>query len=140
MQAVQLSDGIYDTLQQRAAEEDRTPDQVAEALLQTQLRSPHPYVQVVERFGGPSAVIRGTRVSVSDIVGYLRPGETPETLVASTLPRLTLAQLYDALSYYHDHQEEIETILHQANEAHGRAMLRAQMDEAGYRRLTGQEP
>jgi uncharacterized protein (DUF433 family) len=32
---------------------------------------------------------------------------TPDELVREW-PHLSLAQIYDALSYYHDHQEEVE--------------------------------
>ncbi len=84
-------------------------------------------------------MIKGTRIGVSDIVGYLRLGETPESLVNETLPHLTLAQVYDALSYYHDHQDEIDAILAENTEAHSRAYLREQLGEEGYRRITGQE-
>lgn len=90
-------------LQEKAEEEATTPDEVAESLLQNQLASQHLHIEVVDRFGGPQPVVKGTRVSVSDIVGYLRLGETPESLVNEILPHLTLAQVYDALSYYHDH-------------------------------------
>jgi uncharacterized protein (DUF433 family) len=35
-----------------------------------------------------------------------RQGLAPET-IPSRLPHITLAQVFDALSYYSDHQEEI---------------------------------
>lgn len=85
-------------------------------------------------------MLKGTRITVSDIVGYLRLGETPESLVSDILPQLTLAQVYDALSYYYDHQEEIEQILQENTEAHARAYLRERLGEEGYRRLTRQQP
>ena len=138
MHVIQLSAQTYRQLQQRAEQEAQTPDQVAESLLQTQLNSQHPYIAIVERYGGPQPVIKGTRITVSDIVGYLRLGETPESLVSNILPQLTLAQVYDALSYYYDHPEEIEQILQENTEAHGRAYLRENLGEEGYRRLTGQ--
>jgi uncharacterized protein (DUF433 family) len=37
----------------------------------------------------------------------LRQGLSPEELVKE-FPHLTLAQVYDALSYYSDHRDEIE--------------------------------
>lgn len=138
MYVVQLSAQTYHQLQQRAEQEAQTPDQVAESLLQSQLNSQHPHIEIVERYSGPQPVIKGTRITVSDIVGYLRLGETPESLVANVLPQLNLAQVYDALSYYYDHPEEIEQILQENSEAHGRAYLRETLGEAGYRRLTGQ--
>jgi uncharacterized protein (DUF433 family) len=36
---------------------------------------------------------------------------TPEELVRE-FPHLTLAQVYDALSYYYDHKEEIDQEMH----------------------------
>ncbi|MDI7249505.1 MAG: DUF433 domain-containing protein, partial [Bacillota bacterium] len=57
---------------------------------------------------GGRPVIRGTRFTVSSVVFYaLRQGMTPEELVRE-FPHLTLAQVYDALSYYYDHKEEID--------------------------------
>jgi uncharacterized protein (DUF433 family) len=54
--------------------------------------------------GGP--IIRGTRTSVRAIVELWRQGIPPETIPAH-LPHLTPAQVFDALSYYSDHQGEI---------------------------------
>lgn len=51
-------------------------------------------------------VIKGTRTPVRSIVEIWRMGESPEEIVQG-LPRLTLAQVFDALSYYCDHREEI---------------------------------
>jgi uncharacterized protein (DUF433 family) len=84
-------------------------------------------------------VIKDTRVTVSDIVGYLQLGETPESLVHNILPQLSLAQIYDALSYYHDHQAEIDQILQENSEVQSRAYLREKLGEEGYLRLTGQQ-
>src|SRR5688572_33424592 len=116
MHVVQLSAKTYRQLRQRAEEEAKTPDQIAESLLQAQLNSQHPYIEIVERYGGPQPVIKDTRVTVSDIIGYLQLGETPVSLVHNILPQLTLAQIYDALSYYHDHQAEIDHILQENSE------------------------
>jgi uncharacterized protein (DUF433 family) len=138
MHIVQLSAETYRQLQQKAEQEAKTPDQMAEALLRSQLTLPHPHVEIVDRYGGPQPMIKDTRVAVSDVIGYLRLGETPESLVHNILPQLSLAQVYAALSYYHDHQDEIEQILRENTEAHGRAYLRENLDEEGYRRLTGQ--
>jgi uncharacterized protein (DUF433 family) len=92
----------------------------------------------VQKIGGPQAVIRGTRIPVSILIGYLRLGETPESLVHNILPRLTLAQVYDALSYYDEHREEIDQELAENTEAHWREQLRQQLGEEDYLRITGQ--
>ena len=65
-------------------------------------------------------------------------GETPESIVEKVLPHLTLAQVYDALSYYHDHKAEIDLELAESTEEYGRAYLREHLGDEGYRRITGQ--
>jgi uncharacterized protein (DUF433 family) len=51
-------------------------------------------------------IIIGTRTSVRAIVGLWRLGIMPEEIL-NHLPHLTLAQVFDALSFYLDHQTEI---------------------------------
>ena len=51
-------------------------------------------------------VISGTKTSVRAIVEFWRLGLSPEEIVIH-LPHLTLAQVFDALSYYADYQDEI---------------------------------
>ena len=51
-------------------------------------------------------IIVNTRTPVRAIAEMWRNGTTPEE-IASGLPHLTLAQVFDALSYYSDNQEEI---------------------------------
>jgi uncharacterized protein (DUF433 family) len=51
-------------------------------------------------------IITGTRTSVRAIVGLWRLGVMPEE-IPSHLPHLALAQVFDALSFYLDHQTEI---------------------------------
>jgi uncharacterized protein (DUF433 family) len=138
MSTVELSQTTYQWLQRQAQESGRTPDQVADVLLRQHFAPQHAYIEVVEKITGPQAVLKGTRIPVSIIMGYLRAGETPASLVENILPHLTLAQVYDALSYYYDHQDEIEQELHENTEEYGRAYLRQHLGEAGYQRVTGQ--
>src|SRR5450756_682515 len=100
MSAVQLPETTYHLLQQRAAESSRTPDELADELLRHDLAPSHPHIEIVLMSGGPTAVIKNTRVPVSILIGYIQLGETPDSIVDSVLPHLTLAQVYDALSYY----------------------------------------
>jgi hypothetical protein len=58
--------------------------------------------------------------------------------VEHIVPRLTLAQIHDALSYYYDHQDEIEQEIAENTEEYGRTYLRERLGEEGYLRLTGQ--
>jgi len=66
-----------------------------------------------------SPVIRGTKFPVRSVVNYLlRQGISPEELVGE-FSHLTLAQVYDALSYYYDHKEAVDQDLEQnAEENH----------------------
>ncbi len=51
--------------------------------------------------------ISGSRIRVKDVVmWHVRQGMTPAEIV-SKWPHLTLASIYAALAYYHDHREEI---------------------------------
>lgn len=138
MNTIVLSEPIYELLSRQASQQAATPDHLADALLRQQLLPEHAYVEIVQKAGGKCAVIKGTNVPVSIIVGYLRVGETPETIVESVMPHLTLAEVYDALSYYHERREEIEEEIVQNSEASGRAYLREHLGEEGYYRITGQ--
>lgn len=51
-------------------------------------------------------IIKGTRTPVRAIVEMWRLGMPPEEIVQG-LPHLNLAQVFDALSYFADHQDEI---------------------------------
>lgn len=76
----------------------------------SETKTDHPHIVRVERPAGEEAVIAGTRIAVWFIVRQLRTGDTPEAIVES-LPHLTLAGIYDAMSYYHDHRAEIDPII-----------------------------
>jgi uncharacterized protein (DUF433 family) len=55
-------------------------------------------------------IIKGTRTPVRAIVEMWRMGLPPEE-IPRRLPHLTLAQVFDALSYYSDHQEEVNAYI-----------------------------
>lgn len=76
----------------------------------------HPYIVSHKDICGGSPVIRGTRFPVRSVVNYvLRQGVSPEELVGE-FSQLTLAQVYDALSYYYDHKDDIDRDLRQNSE------------------------
>ena len=54
--------------------------------------------------------IAGSRVRVQDIVVWTEAGQSPDEIVGS-FPHLTLADVYAALAYYHDHREAIDSQL-----------------------------
>jgi uncharacterized protein (DUF433 family) len=87
--------------------------------------------------GGESAVIRGTRVKVGNIVGYIKMGETPQSIVEQVLPHLKLEQVLDAARYYEYYKEEIDEERRENTEEVGREYLRKHLSEEQYRKLTG---
>lgn len=71
------------------------------------VQTEHPHIVRIEGVCGGRPIITGTRISVRTIVERMRLGDSPEQIVEN-YPPLTLAQVYDALSYYHEHKSEIE--------------------------------
>ena len=57
-------------------------------------------------------IIKGSRTPVRAIVETWRQGVAPEE-IPTLLPHLTLAQIFDALSYYSEHQDEINRYIEQ---------------------------
>ncbi len=70
-------------------------------------RTEHPHIVRAEGVAGGQPVIVGTRISVAFIARLLQVGETAEDIIAS-YPHLAPAAVYDALSYYLDHKDEVD--------------------------------
>lgn len=71
----------------------------------------HPHIHRAAGVCGGEPVIRGTRFTVRAVVAYvLRFGMTVEEVVREW-PHLSPAQVYDALSFYYDHKDEIDDLL-----------------------------
>ena len=66
----------------------------------------HPYIVHNEKILSGEPIVTGTRTPVRAIVEKWRLGTPPEA-IPDSLPHLTIAQVFDALSYYSDHQDEI---------------------------------
>ena len=66
----------------------------------------HPYVTIDEAVLDGEPAIKGSKTPVRAIVELWRLGIAPEE-IPTHLPHLTLAQIFDALSYYADHQDQI---------------------------------
>ena len=66
----------------------------------------HRYIVTDDRILSGEPIIKTTRTPVRAIVELWRQGTQPE-LIPQSLSHLTLAQVFDALSYYSDHQAEI---------------------------------
>ena len=65
------------------------------------------YITSIPDVCGGRPVIKDTRIPVKAIVGYYKMGLSIEEILEG-LPQLTAAQIYEALSYYHDHKADIE--------------------------------
>lgn len=65
----------------------------------------HLYITTDDQILG-EPIVRGTRTSVRAIVELWRQGIAPDE-IPEHLPHLSLAQVFDALSYYSDHISEI---------------------------------
>jgi uncharacterized protein (DUF433 family) len=75
---------------------------------QIRSRMAHPYIEKRRGHRGGCAIIAGTSFPVSSVANYvIKQGLLPEELVRM-FPHLKLAQVHDALSYYYDHQTEID--------------------------------
>src|SRR4051812_22687625 len=91
------------------------------------------YITYVSDIAGGRPIIKGTRITVKAIVGYYKLGLSVEEMLED-LPTLTPAQIYEALSYYHDHQVEIERDIKESRSAshRGSDSAFAQPDQSCY--------
>jgi len=90
----------------------------------------HPYIVRVKGVCGGRPIIKGTRISVRDIAGLYKAGDTVEEIL-QTHPHLTPAAVHDAISYYHDHQSAIEQELRENRIEYILAKYNATLDERG---------
>ena len=79
----------------------------------TTVGTEHPHIVRNPKVAGGDPTIAGTRISVVFIVRQLRAGDRPEDILVS-YPHLAPAAVYDAISYYYDHQDEIDRIIEES--------------------------
>ncbi len=68
------------------------------------------YITQVPGVQGGEPCIRGTRTPVRSIVQYWQLGQSADAIVEG-LPHLTLAQVFEAMSYYYDHRDQIDSLI-----------------------------
>jgi uncharacterized protein (DUF433 family) len=68
------------------------------------------YRHIVKRIDSGEPVIEGTRISVRDIVEQWKLGMSAEE-IPSCYPHITLSQVFEALAYYLDNKDEIESYI-----------------------------
>jgi uncharacterized protein (DUF433 family) len=73
-------------------------------------RTKYLYIVTNSQILNGEPIIEGTRTPVRAIVEMWRLGNQPEE-IPSQLPHLTLAQVFSALSYYSDNQDEINAYI-----------------------------
>jgi len=69
-------------------------------------RTAHPYIVRDPAIYGGEPIVEGTRTGVRHIILLFQSGKDPEEI--ANIQRLTLAQVYDAISYFYDNEAEIE--------------------------------
>ncbi len=70
-------------------------------------RTNHPYIVRDAAIYSGEPIVEGTRTAVRHIILLFQGGQDPEMIAADQ--RLTLAQVYDAISYFYDNEEEINS-------------------------------
>ena len=74
--------------------------------MENKIKTEHPYIVKAEGVCGGRPIIDGTRISVRDIIEYLHVDYSPDQICDAL--RVSQAEIYDAISYYYDHKEEID--------------------------------
>ena len=69
-------------------------------------RTAHPYIIRDSTIYGGEPIVEGTRTGVRHVILMFESGQDPEVIASNQ--RLSLAQVYDAISYYYDNEEEIK--------------------------------
>ena len=82
--------------------------------MHTSVTTEYRYITRVPGICGGRPIIKGTRTPVKTIIGYYKLGLSVEEILEG-LPHLTPARVYEAFSYYYDHQEEIEQDIADSN-------------------------
>jgi uncharacterized protein (DUF433 family) len=75
-------------------------------------RTTHPYIIRDTNLYQGEPIIEGTRTAVRHVILLFQSGKDPEEI--ASIHRLSLAEVYDALSFYYDNDTEIERYIHNA--------------------------
>jgi uncharacterized protein (DUF433 family) len=102
---------------------------VAEAPVMQQTE--HPHIVRVPGICGGRPIIKGSRISVRHIAVLYKRGALVEEIIQDH-PHLTPAGVYDAISYYLDHQAEIEQEIAENRMEYLAAKYNFTVDERGF--------
>lgn len=102
------------------------PQEVTTKTGKTRLEYPtdHPHIYTSPDMHRGEPTIRGSRITVRNIVEWMRLGQTPPEILEG-YPHLSLAIIYDAIAYYYDHSAEIDQYIRENEEAMWRLTHRA---------------
>lgn len=91
----------------------------------------HPHIVRVAGVCGGRPILKGTRISIRHIIQLYKAGDTVEEILQAH-PHLVPAAIYDAISYYLDHQQEIEQEIAENRVEVLRAKHQLDLDERGF--------
>jgi uncharacterized protein (DUF433 family) len=97
----------------------------------------HPHIERTDGVCGGRPVVRGSRITVKTLIGYHRMGYNLAEIM-SGFAGLTAAQFYDALSYYYDHQAEVDADIEGESLTSLAKRFHLEVDADGVMRLTPQ--
>jgi uncharacterized protein (DUF433 family) len=84
----------------------------------------YPHLTSNRRIAGGMPIIKGTRISVRTVAGYYQLGMSVDEILQS-LPHLTQSKVHAALTFYFDHQEQVDRELRrEADTDHWRKQVR----------------
>ena len=92
-------------------------------------RTDHPHIVKVQGVASGEPIICGTRIMVRTIVEQYQLGNSIEEILWD-FPRLSSAQVHDALAYYHDHRQEMDALLEQATYEYWQPILARRKHES----------
>ena len=75
----------------------------------------YPYITQNENILNGVPIIEGTRIAVRSIAAYYQMGMSVDEILIS-LPDLSSSQVHSALTYYFDHQQEVDKDLAEASD------------------------
>jgi len=73
------------------------------------------HIELTPGVCGGRARVAGHRIRVQDVLLWTEQGQSPDQIVAD-FPQLSLADVYAALAYYHDHREQIDRQIREDDE------------------------
>jgi len=136
MNAIHLSQPLYEHILRLARRANQPPDRVVEAILWEHFPA-YPYIELKRDQWGEYAIVAGTRTNVATIVRYAQMGHNAHTIATEILPHLTLAQVHSALAYYFEHQETVDAEIAADTDQVWQARLKELVGEEAYQTLVG---